>query len=168
MSERVLSDATTSSESEAQQEETVQTEKRDENVIKKLGVRVKWALRSFIFKHFIGDCLANSEEKCKRLLNHYNTLDQQRMKKWGLKENKSQSFSKSLAKALTMNKLMKKPDKEVTEKLSPKSEAIMLTSFSEGGDEETPKTNRGLHSAIDQLNKTQTLKKPGNVKPKGL
>jgi hypothetical protein len=48
-----------------------------------------------------------------------------------------------------MKMMVKKPDKEVTEKLSPKSEAIMLTSFIEGGDEETPETNRGLHSAID-------------------
>jgi hypothetical protein len=75
MSERVLSDATESSESECNSSESENARQMDKTQIEKLGNRVKWALRGFIYKHYIGDCLDNNEVMCKRLLNHYNALD---------------------------------------------------------------------------------------------
>jgi hypothetical protein len=75
MAERVLSDATESSESEDQFEGTINVKKMDSNAVEKLSVRIKWALRSHIYNRLIGDCLATSEVRCTRLLNHHNALD---------------------------------------------------------------------------------------------
>ena len=53
MAERVLSDATESSESEDQFEGTINVKKMDSNAVEKLSVRIKWALRSHIYNRLI-------------------------------------------------------------------------------------------------------------------